>query len=384
MKIGITIEDLSPHRGGAEVYTLWLVRRLAAAGHDVTVLAEKCGYPDVKSAPVPVSGIGRAWRALSFARNACRLLGQGGYDVTLDMGRSYGGSLHQTHNGCYPAARAANLRAEPDALVRALRAAGLALSPKEWAYAFIERERVRRGAHIIALSRFVAEDWRRYYGIGAERLHIIYNGVDGSRFRPGPPKSAGAPLTILCVAQNFRRKGVFHLLKAAQRLARTAPGNFRVQIVGLGYASGARYEQLAASLGVRDRVEFIGETDDIAAVYAGADVFCLPTFYDPCPLVLFEALAAGLPVVTTRFNGAAELVTPGQEGFIIEDPRDDAALAGALEKLFDPAERSRMSAAARALAERCTSERNFKEVCGVLEATRNQCAAKNCSDGLLS
>lgn len=367
MKIGITIENLSPHRGGAEVYTLWLARRLAAAGHDVTVLAEKCGYPDVKFLPVPVGGVGRAWRALSFARNACRMLAQGGYDVTLDMGRSYGGILHQTHNGCYPAARAANLRAEPNPLVRALRAAGLALSPKEWAYAFIERERVRRGAHIIALSQFVAEDWRRFYAVPPERLHTIYNGVDVSRFRPGSPKDPAVPLTILCVAQNFRRKGVFYLLKAAQRLAQRAPGNFRVQIVGLGYASGARYEALAASLGVRDRVEFIGETDDIAAVYAGADVFCLPTFYDPCPLVLFEALGAGLPVVTTRFNGAAELVAPGREGFIIEDPRDVAALADALAKLFDAAERARMSAAARVLAERCTSERNFEEVCALLK-----------------
>jgi len=368
MKIGITIENLSPHRGGAEVYTLWLARRLAAAGHDVTVLAEKCGYPDVKFLPVPVGGVGRAWRALSFARNACRLLERGGYDVTLDMGRSYGGRLHQTHNGCHPAARAANLRAEPNPLVRALRAAALALSPKEWAYAFIERERVRRGAHIIALSRFVAEDWRRFYGVTAARLHTIYNGVDVSRFRPGPPSNPQAPLTILCVAQNFRRKGVFHLLQAAQRLARTAPGSFRVRIVGLGYASGPRYEALAASLGVGDRVEFIGETDDIAAVYAAADVFCLPTFYDPCPLVLRGALAAGRPVVTTRFNGAAELLTPGREGFVVEDPRDVPALADALARLFDPALRARMSAAARALAERCTSERNFEEVCAVLKS----------------
>jgi UDP-glucose:(heptosyl)LPS alpha-1,3-glucosyltransferase len=189
--------------------------------------------------------------------------------------------------------------------------------------------------------------------------------VDIEKFRPGPNKSPPGPLAILCVAQNFRRKGVYRLLQAAQALRQRAPGPFRVRIVGLGYASGPRYEQLARTLGVADCVEFVGETDDIAKIYADDDVFCLPTFYDPCPLVMLEALACGLPVVTTRFNGAGELITPGQEGFIIEDPRDVPALADALIKLFDAPTRARMAAAARALAERHTSERNFEEILAV-------------------
>jgi UDP-glucose:(heptosyl)LPS alpha-1,3-glucosyltransferase len=365
VKIAIVIENLSPHRGGAEVYTLWLVRKLMEAGHDVTVLAGQCGYPDIKFLPVPARGVGRAWRALSFARDACRLVEAGGYDVSVDMGRSYGARLHQTHNGCLPAATRANRMAEPNPWLRRLRAAMEAVSLKQQAHAFIEAERVRRGTHIIALSKFVAEDWRRFYGIPAERLHIVHNGVDIAKFRPGPTKPPDSPVTILCVAQNFRRKGVFYLLKAAQLLARTAPGRWRVQIVGLGYASGRRYERLAASLGVRHCVEFVGESNDIAGVYAAADVFCLPTFYDPCPLVVLEALAAGLPVVTTRFDGAGELMTNGQEGFILDDPRDAAALAGALTKLLDKPTRARMSAAARQLAGRHTSDRNFEEILAV-------------------
>ncbi|MCX7825277.1 MAG: glycosyltransferase family 4 protein [Verrucomicrobiae bacterium] len=365
MKIAITIEDLSPHRGGAEVYTLWLVRRLMAAGHDVTVFAERCGYPDLKSVAVPVRGIGRAWRALSFARNACRLLHTDRFDVTVDMGRSFGGQLYMTHNGCYPSARQANLRAESSSAIYWLRSTLGALSLRERLYDYIERERARRGARIIALSRFVADDWRRFYGVPSSRVHVIYNGVDTARFRPSLPKPVAGPLTILCVAQNFRRKGIHCLLQAAQVLRQRAPGPFRVRIVGLGYASGPGYERLSRALGVADCVEFAGETDDITKVYAAADVFCLPTFYDPCSLVVLEALACGLPVVTTRHNGAGELITPGQEGYIIEDPRDVPALADALIKLFDAPTRARMGAAARALAERHTSERNFEELLAV-------------------
>jgi len=365
VKIAVTIEDLSPHRGGAEVYTLWLVRRLMAAGHDVTVFAEQCGYPDLKFVRVPVRGLGRAWRALSFARNACRLLQAARFDVTVDMGRSYGGQLYLTHNGCHPAARQANLRAEASPVIHFVRSVFGAMSLRERVYDHIERERARRGAHIVALSKFVADDWRCFYGVPSTRMHIVHNGVDTEKFRPVPAKPAGGALTILCVAQNFRRKGIYCLLQAAQALRGRAPGPFCVQIVGLGYASGPRYEQLARALGVADCVEFVGEAHDIAKVYAAADVFCLPTFYDPCPLVMLEALACGLPVVTTRFNGAGELITPGQEGFIIEDPRETAALTDALLKLFDAPTRARMSAAARALAERHTCERNFEEILAI-------------------
>ena len=373
MKIALVIENFSPHRGGAEVHTLWLTRQLMAAGHDVTVLSEKCAYPDIKFQPVPVSGPIQALRALSFARNACRLVQAGSYDVTVDLGRSYGAMLHLTHNGCYPKAWRASLQAEPNPALRGLRWLGRVLSPRHWSFSFIERERVRRETHIIALSEWVAEGWRRYYGVPHERLHIVYNGVDVTRFQPRWIATSGRdaadvekrPLTILCVANNFRLKGVNYLLRAARVLKETSQQPFRVRIVGLGFGSGPRCERLARELGLNDIVEFVGETKDIAKLYAEADVFCLPTFNDSCSLVLLEALAAGLPVVSTRCNGASELVTAGLEGFVLDDPRNVQALATTLAKFFDEPMRAQMAVAARALAERCTGERNFEQLLAV-------------------
>ena len=74
--------------------------------------------------------------------------------------------------------------------------------------------------------------------------------------------------------------------------------------------------------------------------YFAADFFVHPTFYDPCSLVVLEALACGLPVITTRYNGAAEVLHPPREGFVIDDPHDLDQLAGAMKQLLDPARRA--------------------------------------------
>ena len=72
-------------------------------------------------------------------------------------------------------------------------------------------------------------------------------------------------------------------------------------------------------------VEFLGPVKHIEKVYAEADVFCLPTFYDPCAIVITEAMACGLPTITSRYNGAAELIRHGEDGFVLQDPGNPAA-----------------------------------------------------------
>jgi len=101
--------------------------------------------------------------------------------------------------------------------------------------------------------------------------------------------------------------------------------------------------------------------------YAAADAFVLPTFYDPCSLSVSEAAACGLPSVTSRFNGAAELLSEGVEGFVLADPADDSELCNRLGSLMDPALRLRMGAAARRLALRYTLERNCDELMAIYD-----------------
>ncbi|MCH8992530.1 MAG: glycosyltransferase family 4 protein, partial [Acidobacteria bacterium] len=107
--------------------------------------------------------------------------------------------------------------------------------------------------------------------------------------------------------------------------------------------------------------------ENAAPYYAAADIYVHPTYYDPCSLVVLEALASGLPVVTSRFNGAGELLTPGVEGDLIDDPGDAQALCRCLEPMLETPRRRMMGAAARKLALAHTFERNCDEIVAMYE-----------------
>lgn len=124
-----------------------------------------------------------------------------------------------------------------------------------------------------------------------------------------------------------------------------------------------------------DVVRFLGSIDDPRPYYAAADIYVQPTFYDPCSLVVLEALASGLPIVTTRFNGAGELITPGLEGHILEEPSDVEALASSIAEFCDLQRRTRAAAAARELALQHTMQHNFREIIEAYQAVHHSRAA---------
>jgi len=121
-------------------------------------------------------------------------------------------------------------------------------------------------------------------------------------------------------------------------------------------------------LGIAAQTTFLGSIDDVVPYYAAADIYVQPTFYDPCSLVVLEALSAGLPVVTTRWNGAGELITNNLEGHVLDQPDDADALASTLVPLvLSESRREAMGRAARQLALAHTLERNCQEIVGVYE-----------------
>jgi UDP-glucose:(heptosyl)LPS alpha-1,3-glucosyltransferase len=243
--------------------------------------------------------------------------------------------------------------------------------------ALLARQYVDDGRIVVAVSQRVAADVQRYHGVRPEQIRVVYNGVDIDRFSPEHRRRYRGPLRrllgvgpeallLLIVAHNYRLKGVPVLLSALARLEAGRP----VHLVVVGGKRPARWTARAARQGIADRVHFVGPVDDVVPFYGAADVYVQPTFYDPCSLVALEALASGLPVVTSRVNGVSELMADGVEGRLLDDPTEVDALLDALTSLLDPTVRERTGQSARQLALRQTFRRNVDRVLAVYDEFR--------------
>jgi UDP-glucose:(heptosyl)LPS alpha-1,3-glucosyltransferase len=166
------------------------------------------------------------------------------------------------------------------------------------------------------------------------------------------------------VGHDFWRKGLATAIRATARLVRAGEP---VRLVVVGGRRWWRHAQLARRLGARRHVTFAGSVVDPVPYYAAADVYVLPTFYDPCSLGVLEAAASGLPSVTSRFNGAGEMLTDGLDGVLMDDPADDEELAHRLMALLDRDTRMDMGRAARHFALDHTLRRNCDEIVAVYQ-----------------
>jgi UDP-glucose:(heptosyl)LPS alpha-1,3-glucosyltransferase len=324
--------------GGAETTLNYLVRGFAAAGHEVSVYgaepaaaAQAALGPGVAYVRVPVWG-GKTLRLLTFALNSRRLLKEAGPQVVFSLERVLSPQVYRAGDGCH---REFLSRRAPYLSPPARTAQWL--TPFHRMMLGIEQRLFTSPElrQVIANSRQVREEIIRLYGVDPARLRVIYNGLDRQRFHPLDPNAAaalrqrlGAPENggvILFAGSGFERKGLTYLLQAFGSLRDKAS---HLWVVGKGHS--APYLRAAVRLGVADRVRFWGPVAETAPFYQAATVLALPTLYDPCSNVVLEALACGLPAVTTAANGAAEFITPGENGAVIPHPDDIAGLTAAL------------------------------------------------------
>jgi UDP-glucose:(heptosyl)LPS alpha-1,3-glucosyltransferase len=228
----------------------------------------------------------------------------------------------------------------------------------------------------------VADEIRQEYGVTPEKLHVIYNGVDLQRYgrqrlithreklRNDYSIPQDAPL-ILYVGSGYQRKGVAPLLDAMKCVELRQMGAY-LAIVGADKHLD-RYKRLAERHQISDRVIFAGPQHDVAAWYGAADVFALPTQYDPCPNAALEALASGLPTLTSPTCGVAELITSPLAGAVVS-PQDSQAMAHALATLLEGA-LSHANPAAQEAARACVAHLSWDAMSQQLQALYAQLAA---------
>jgi len=338
--------------GGTEADLRRLAAGLAARGHAVHVFCARAAEPPrgVNVHRVRILRGGRLVRLLSFAVAAPRAVAGSSWDVVVGFGRTprqdvvrIGGGTHRSY------------------LAR-MEAAGLrpaSRGPYHRAVLWLEARQFAAGAYrrVLTVSALAAREITGDYAVPPARVAVIYNGVDGERFHPTRRAALGPPLrrelgvaadASLCAAigSGFWRKG-FDLLLALWR--RSPPSGTALVLVGDDERL-ASWRRRAAESSCAGPVVVTGPRRDVDAVLAAADVACVPSRQEAFGNVVLEACAAGVPVVTSRRAGAAELLDGALASLVVDDPEDLDALGEALLRALGP-EHDALASAARRRAE---------------------------------
>lgn len=371
MHVALVRRFCSLKKAGAERYCVNLFRQLQKFGHQVTIVGE--GIDDelrneVEFLPVPVTQWTSWTKNQSFADNVAKVVKTRRFDVVHGLSRANGLDTYrltdplQTHwiNIYY--------RHPVERWIQHL-------NPRHRTILSIERRLYESGQvrRVITQSKLDTRLLTEYFRIPEERIRRIPNGVNMSVFRPEAKLhraeireqwkiAADEPLLVFA-SMDFRRKGLDTLFQSLSQIKPTP------KLLVLGDGEISKYRKRADELGLSQQVLFTGRQSGIERFYGAADLFVLPTIYEPFPNVNLEAMACGLPVITTRTAGGADIVVPGENGFLIDDAWAVQPLAEAIRQFFQlsAADRDRMSDNCVATARKYTVEENALKTIGVLE-----------------
>jgi UDP-glucose:(heptosyl)LPS alpha-1,3-glucosyltransferase len=388
LRVALVAEWLDPWRGGAETSTLQFIHHLQGHGVELHVFTRSrpSPSPGMEVHTVPGASMSRVRRSITFAHRVERVLATLDFDVVHAITPLRGADVYQPRGGTIAESIERNLAMRRRPTARVFRKYVGHLNLKQRHLLAAERRLFAdpTGPLIIAISDYVAEQLQRHYHLPQDRVRKVFNAVHVAPARPHDEVRcremirrefglADHHLAVLSVAHNFRLKGVQHWLEALARLVGRGVRDVRAFVIGRGDSQ--VWHRLAARLAVTDFVTFLGPSDRVAQIYHAGDVLVHPTYYDPCSRVVLEALILGLPCVTTRFNGAAEIMTDGHDGYVVDAPNDISALADAARQLANPEHRRTIGDNGRKHREHLDMNRHVREMIQLYEdayARKNQ------------
>lgn len=233
------------------------------------------------------------------------------------------------------------------------------MRPADWVTLAIQRCNYKKDNYkkIIAISEKIRQEILWYYNVPEEDVVVIPHGVDLEEFRHNPQMRQEirklhmineTDIVLLFSGWEFKRKGLEYIIRA---IATLKDRNIKLFVVGKD--NPAPYQKLASGLGIGKSIIFTGFVPDIKDYYTASDVFVFPTTYEPFGMVITEAMASGLPVITNKIAGAAELMTNGYDGLLLDNPRDYREIAEKINLLVkDENLRRSMGKNARTTAEK--------------------------------
>jgi UDP-glucose:(heptosyl)LPS alpha-1,3-glucosyltransferase len=331
MKIALIRRRYTPH-GGAERYVENLSRHLVKGGHEIHLFSHYWPKSDgVILHPVPMlpgNGVLKLW---SFNYGVQRLLAKESFDVVQSFEKTCSQDVYRAGEGCHREWLLQRKKYEPS-----LKTLGVKINPFHWLTLAMERKLFEKSntRYFIANSQRGKKEILAHYRVPERKTRVIYNALP---FKLPPllaQKVGGRGVekkTLLFVGSGFLRKGLYFVIKALPLVLKQA--EVRLMVIGRGNQKKA--SRIAKGLGVLEKISFIGPVKDVARYYQESDLFALPSIYEPFSNACLEAMAFGLPIITTEMNGASEDIIPGQNGFVIKDPADRETLAEYIVQAFN-------------------------------------------------
>jgi UDP-glucose:(heptosyl)LPS alpha-1,3-glucosyltransferase len=325
--------------GGAEAYLKRLAHGIIESGHNVQLVATS-DWPDAEWSFGSITRL-RAKSAIEFADELQEMRASLRCDVLFSLERVWNCDVYRAGDGVHRVwlERRSRLELPLKRFVRRL-------SSKHRDLLRLEQSLLSSGntRRVIAGSQMVKDEIVNTYGYPADQIDIVRNGVPLEQFRFDPDlreksredlKLKPDQTALLFAGSGWERKG---LLFAIEAVALCKDRKMRLLVAGRGNTR--LYKTKRLRFWREEPVKFLGEVEDMRRVYAAADIFILPTIYDPFSNACLEALACGLPVITTRSNGFSEIIENGVRGSIVDRPGDVAVLRDAIRFWSDPSRRA--------------------------------------------
>ncbi len=379
MRIALVIEQMDPSRGGREVSTAQIALGLARRRQDVTILCQRADWrgEGVEVEELGRRGLTRSGRFLSFSADVQAYVKEHPFDAVHAVAPVLGATVYQPRGGTFPGRAAAGRLRGPLVAFRQ-RVLG-PLNRHRAAQAERERQLVADPrVTCLAVSEMVAREFAAHFG-RRENVRVVYNGVDVPEASPDQRAAWRAQrrraidageedVVFLTIANNFSLKGVEEAMGLFLRWCDrrgAAAGRARLVVVGKGLVTVPHRSRRVRE--VQDRIRMVPWTPDIFEWYSAADACVLLSWYDACSRVVLEATRWGLPSITTRLNGAAEVLAEGG-GLVVDSPRDAEGVLRAMDALADPAQRAERSRACLRAAPRLSMDRHVEELLAVYAA----------------
>ncbi len=367
-EIAFIQKKVSPY-GGGEMFALRFIREMKKLGYLITLLANSIDpsiEEDFKFIRIPIWKPFSFLKILSFAKFCSKAAHGSSFSLIISNERTFYQDIYFAGEGCHQSWLRQRYR-QTTRLKKWL----IRINPLHWTILYLEKLCLSnsRLKTVIAFSERTKKELMEEHGLSKDKIKVVYHGapassstdVDRDTLRKDMGIS-GNDLVILFIGSGFERKGLKFLIEAVSCLEKN---NIHLFVVGKG-RTGA-YKKQVKNLKLEGKVHFFGRNPNTFFFYNIADIFVLPTIYEPFGLVVLEAMSYKVPVVVSQYAGASELIKDGENGLIIKNPFDPRSIADCIRLLQNTDVRNKIAHNGFELGQKYTLENNTREILDAIE-----------------